>query len=367
MRIGFIVGRSDPFDGITCYSSILAAELQNLGHSVSLLACNDDAADPPPLNSTAHGTPLTVIGRHETVDQRAAKARAWVAHHKPQVVSIQFNCHHLGDRRGILKPFTSLAAQALKGVPVHMFFHELWFNAYEKKSLSNWLKGLVRRHYVVQLIQLLRPRQAFTNTDPYARQLGRLGVTSQVVPVFSHIPVLKSTQPKASWRTNNISAVIFGTLPPHWQGERAIRRLGEWARSQGKELRVLGMGRHGYDDHGWDRLRKVAASDASFERIGVVSEATASSILSLADFGISVTDFDYWTKSTTIAAMIEHGLPVIFDMQTHLRLAGTREGLANGHCSLALGRDFEIVELIETRSRDTANTYLTALCDLCGR
>jgi hypothetical protein len=280
------------------------------------------------------------------------------------VVSIQFNCHHLGDRRGILKPFSALAAPALMGVPVHIFFHELWFNAYQKSSLSNWLKGLIRRHYFVQLVRSVPPEKAFTNTEVYARQLGRLGIRAEVVPIYSSIPVLDLPDSHKSIYSNSISAVIFGTLPPHWRGERVIRKLGELARSQGKELRVVGMGRHGYDDLGWDRLRNEAAQHALFYRIGVVSDAEASTILSSADFGISVTDFEYLSKSTTVAAMLEHGLPVIFEARPRLRLAGSRAALDSYKNSSNIMDKFLITELGVCRFGNVVDSYLASFANI---
>jgi glycosyltransferase involved in cell wall biosynthesis len=358
MKIGFIMGRADPGDGIARYSQNLAEELARQGVSVAMLACNDDQGTAEGDHRTAGGIPITVIPRGVTVSERLQRTKLWRAEHAPSVLSLQFNCHQLGDRQGILRPFTELYRAAFSGLPLQITFHELWYDAYAVGSIGNWLKGQVRKHFLHRFLRIATPGSVVTPAEPYATALRRIGIKAESLPNFSNIPV-SPFRVKSPWvpafAPDFLTASIFGTIAPQAGVHDLVGILPGLANSVGRKLRVFGIGRHGYGGRGWQDIVTALGTSADCHALGFLSDADVSLALQNTDIGVSATDFAYCGKSASVAAMLAHSLPVIFSEHGRALLVTSRNSFSPTHAVLTHWlherREVEIVTIAQTAER----------------
>lgn len=315
MKVGIITGRADSGDGIARYSQNLAEELQRQGVSVAMLACNDDQGVAEGDHHTAGGIPIKVIPRGVAASERQQLAKSWIAKQEPSVLSLQFNCHQLGDHRGILRPFTDLYQAAMSDLPLQITFHELWYDAYARGSIGGWLKGQVRKHFLRRFLRVAKPRAVMTPAEPYVAALRRLGLGAESLPNFSNIPVTSSgihSKLVPARSPDFLTASIFGTIAPQAGVDRLVAIFLQLASTLGRKLRVFGIGRHGYEGRGWQAIVDALGPRAECHALGFLPDLEVSVAFQCSDVGISVTDFAFWGKSASVAAMLAHSLPVIF-------------------------------------------------------
>ena len=83
------------------------------------------------------------------------------------------------------------------------------------------------------------------------------------------------------------------------------------ALSRRKRGLILSVGQTAYADAGWRRVKNAAeAAGFGTAKLGLQPADAVSAILQEADIGIVTTEADLLGKSSTYAAMLEHGLPV---------------------------------------------------------
>ena len=114
---------------------------------------------------------------------------------------------------------------------------------------------------------------------------------------------------------------IFGALHPVWPPEPLFTLL----RKTGKKIVVAHIGGIGAGGALWGKLERDYAGVVEFKRLDRQSpERIAEFFRSEIDFGIATTPWELIGKSATVAAMLEHGVPVIVNRDDwHL---GTGDG-----------------------------------------
>jgi hypothetical protein len=193
-------------------------------------------------------------------------------------------------------------------------FHELWVNATESMKIR--ILSEFQRFLVQAIAKLLRPSIIHTSIHHYVSLLSQIGLEASILPLHSNICVLNCIEQEpieaASWHF-----VFFGSFDKQWQ-EEPILSLIEDARLSGgfKECIFYKLGRQSAFGHViWERLsslktRRIYPS-FRFLDCGELSESQLSSYLLRASFGISMAPIQWIGKSSSVAAMLEHGLPVI--------------------------------------------------------
>ncbi len=314
------------FDGVADYAENLARGLQARGHTVLQIGLNDFHDTARTFAEEREGRKILNLSAYSGWPERRERLAATLAEFKPDAVSVQYYWRgwwvgrHHGSMAALLRQVCGPRCRR------HIMFHETW------EEVSNATRlPLFARHFGVALTmisfyQRLRPQAAFTNTGLFARQLRRLGVTAEIAPVCSAIPVSAEDAGARAALWAQIEAagagtlargaawvvVMFGRLPPDWEAAEAMRWLTQARVASGRPEGVLvSIGKTAYGDEGW-KLAAAAARAAGFRttKLGLQDTAVVSQLMQLGDIGVVTTRGELLGKSTTYATMRQHGLPI---------------------------------------------------------
>jgi hypothetical protein len=310
VKILFICGSLEPGnDGVGDYTARLASELLRIGHKVSILAFNDKFSIH--LSSGAGEVPILRMPSDWALKTRFLKAKDWINEFKPDWISLQFVIFSF-NKKGL--PFGLASRLSALGTHCkwHIMFHELWVQKQKKFNIKRYLWGIAQRKLINNLIKKLNPRIIHTNTSLYQKKLTELGFQAHILPLFSNIPNiahlerLKNTALKPNGK---LIFVIFGTIHPGVPVKDFVEEVSNYAIKSGIQSTLTVIGRCGNEQESW--IRCWTAAGMMVNKLGEQSAINISKVLGAATFGISTTDIALIQKSGSVAAMYEHGLPVI--------------------------------------------------------
>jgi hypothetical protein len=298
VKIAFITTCLEPSrDGVGDYTAALAEECGRLGHETARVALCD------PFAVKSSDPRLLRLGVVENADQTEI-ARGFLRDFAPDVVSLQFVCYGFHPR-GLCWGAADLLRRVIGRVPVQVMFHELWIGAEKNASWKDRVVGAMQRACVTRLFSRLDIRAVHTTNPAYAAVLRERGVNTELLPLFGSVPPPQRparTERGAAWRF-----LMFGTLHPVWPPEPLFERL----RGLGVPVEIWHAGHIGAGAELWERMTQDYAGTFSFHKFGPQTPARLAEIFSDADFGIATTPWEIIGKSASVAAMLEHGLPVV--------------------------------------------------------
>ena len=100
---------------------------------------------------------------------------------------------------------------------------------------------------------------------------------------------------------------LFGSIHPAWSPEELFARL----QTLGRPIQVYHIGRIGPGESLWDEVVQRHEAEIRFQRFEEQSSENISHFFLSLDFGVATTPLSLIGKSSTVAAMLDHGLPVI--------------------------------------------------------
>ena len=258
------------------------------------------------------------LGRPE----RAALARQWVGDFNPDWVSLQYVCYgfHPKGLTGRWNPVFAELGDAARHR--HLMFHELWVGPPPfHRRLIGWGQQCVIR----DLHRRFRPSLVTTNLPAYQERLSGLGIMAKVLPLFGNVPLaLRDDQHIAGLlqaagsrlvqkpRGAVLNGVFFGTVHPDFAVAPLKRWLVELQSRTGRSVLLSLIGRVGAAaEFLTKQLGGSLPEDIEVVSLGEQPVEIISQALQFADFGINTGSPEYLGKSSTFAAMQEHGLPVV--------------------------------------------------------
>ncbi len=327
-------------DGVGDYTRGLAHEWIAAGHRCLLISLNEsDGTDEAEAGCV---TVLRLAGS-ATWKKRTEKALAALHEFQPDWVSLQFVCYGFHPK-GLTFEFTRHIAPLFTIGRRHVMLHELWIGESDGYGLKDRVIGWLQKRSVIGLLRTLRPAVVHTSNPVYRELLQRNGVRALELPLPGNIPVLTPTAGgleimlrkhgsplDSSSRDAWWVAGIFGTIHPQWSPVRFLDGLCRLACEKQKRLLFLHFGRTHQDGAAaWQKLADKFADRGKFLAIGPQSEAFLSTALQALDFGIATSPWALIGKSGSVAAMLDHGLPVaVPDDDWQLRRGPTPEPTAD--------------------------------------
>lgn len=314
MNILFVCTSLEPGrDGVGDYTRLLASGCVDAGHTCALLAINDEHARQPVLHEMqterGHELPVLRLSPEKSWAARFVHAQEFVEKHAPEWMSWQlvpYGFHPKGIIPDSAYEFTRLGL----GRNNHVLLHELWIGLSMGESLKNRVYGFFQRRALVEFIQHVSPVLLDTTNPAYRTVLVRRGFTPGILPLCGNIPVepMPSAPPSSEWVGG-----IFGTIHPQFDPYPCLAALSSAAKAARRSLRILGFGRLG--SHGeklFAQLKdRYKSGRIEFDNLGQRSPAEISRLLQSLDFGIGTHPWALIGKSGAVAAMLDHGLPVI--------------------------------------------------------
>lgn len=317
--------------GITDYSFWIAAAAARGGATVRMVLFREKAS-PTHLQRVSTAGP----GRVEVIDPGRGRAspeeivRA-VGEFRPDLVSLQFSPSDFRVGRSIHRPLAGLCAR-LRPFKVLLMVHETWTQSHLPATARNRAVAFLRRLEILLAWRKLRQPVVFASNPGHVRQLARAGLRPSRLPIFSNIPggprpgapadirsVLESLAepPRGVDRLPErpLIALFFARIPPEFDPRPFLACFRAEASSQGRAPVLLSVGATGYGGTGLRRLAETAG-ELPLLTLGHRAEPEITRLLHAADWGVSPTPFAFWEKSSSCAAMVAHGLPVVFSQRS---------------------------------------------------
>lgn len=337
MKIAFITSCLEPGrDGVGDYTRSLALQLQKGGGQCCLLSLCDPWSS---SSEASEGTPEVVpvpelrLGPALPWERRVALARAFLDRFGPEWVSLQFVPYGF-DKRGIVRGLGKYLQPLAQGRRVHVMFHELWIGG-SGSGLKERAVGSLQKACVLRLMQSLQPRAIHTSNGMYVRRLAGHGLRAGLLPMFGAIPVGQGNGDNwllpalsqagldlSGGRERALLLGFFGTLHPIWPPEPLLSLLLEAGRNSGKRVALLSIGRLGPGEELWARMAEAYRESLVFLRLSEQPVERVSQFLLSMDAGVAASPYSLLGKSSSAAAMQEHGLRVIVNRDDASASAG---------------------------------------------
>jgi hypothetical protein len=306
------------------------------------------------------GTPISVLrlARVKPWDQRIAEARDRLNSFQPDWVSFQFvpfGYHRKGLCAGLGRKLAAINSKTVW----HVMFHELWLGLDEKTPLKYRVLGAMQRTFIRDMIRNLRPRVVQTQAEPYRQVLTREKIPASVLPLISNVPYVKGD----GWtgllgpllaagqqmdRTKLYAAGIFGSVHPEWSAEEAVKVLLPLVQKSGKRLVLVFLGRNNFAPGALGELKSKLRDRADVVAAGERSIEEISKILQSLDLGLATSPRQAIQKSGSVAAMLEHGLPVLVT-RDDWRLRGIELQSRDMPSRLLTPKEFALLDTLPAR------------------
>jgi len=328
MRLAFLCDGLEPgANGIGDMARHHVQPLAARGTECLLVAINDHAADRVVSRASSpdhFGAPILRIPSASGYAATTRLVRERLGEFKPDWLSLQFVCHGFA-RKGILLAEPLWMPRAFAGYPLHVMMHELWVGHGVFHTPRKALVGALQKPMIRALLGRLKPRAVTTSCLFYADLLRGIGVEAGVIPLCGNVKV--GEEVGGPWLDARLSDCgldlarrgrehywlfgLFGTILEEWRPEALFARLAALAGAHGREAVVLSAGGSGRDMDALLASWRRRHPEMRFAALGRLAEAELSAFFNFLDFGL--TSHPHYTagKSGAIAAMLEHGLPVI--------------------------------------------------------
>lgn len=313
MKLLFLCTSLEPGrDGVGDYVRLLAEACIEAGHECRLVAVNDEHLARGGVE-WQHGQSQDIhclrLSPNERWDERLAAVQALVHEFSPDWLSWQIVPYGFHPKGLIPAEFAAFGALGRDRF-VHVMLHELWIGLSRGEPLKNLAWGTLQKRRLLNFMRALNPALIHTSNITYQTVLAREGCTAQILPLFGNIPIGEIVPPVP----NNSEWIggIFGTVHPQFPPIPCFDILEEGARASGRRLRLLGIGRLGeYGENMFAELNAEFGERLVATVVGEKEPADVSRLLQTLDFGIATHPWALVGKSGAVAAMLDHGLPVV--------------------------------------------------------
>ena len=317
MRIVFICGSLEPGrDGVGDYTRRLSLELTKQGHHVTALALSDGYVNRLlEEKQTIEDNDLSVLRLSASIplNERTARTKAWITKHNPDWLSLQFVPFSF-NQKGLPFYLPAFLKEVSKGKSWHIMFHELWVGMDSSASIKHLTWGWLQKRLLIKLVKELAPSVVHTHVNLYQLLLKQAGIPVKILPLFGNITLNEETKNARlsalhTKNRNRISLVHFGNIHDGAPIEDFANEASVFAHKMDIKIFLLLVGRYGQEGNRWSEIWKAQGLDV--ELLGEQRPSVISKVFLGSSFGLSSTPFALLQKSGSVAAMREHGLPVI--------------------------------------------------------
>mgnify|MGYP001380750152 CR=1 FL=1 len=328
MKISFVTGSLEPGrTGVGDYTRLLAGACRELGHEVQTIGLNDHFI-PSKWEGLQDDIPCLRFPESLTWEYKWQRASRFVDKFDPDWVSLQFVPYAFHDK-GLFNEFLRGFSKLTGKRRVQIKFHEIWIGEYPGAPMKEKVAGYLQKRLIRKLIKDSRPHIIhYTNAGAKVR-MERAGIPASHLPIFGNIKV---TGPKThDWLYQQLVSAgkrvtkdsirefvwfgFFGSIHPKWPARQILERLRMNTMAQDKRPGLLHAGILGKHRKRWGEIKNKYSGDWLIHSIGELPGEEISQYLMTLDYGLTSTPWDLVGKSGTIAAMVEHGLPVIINVE----------------------------------------------------
>lgn len=314
IKVLFLCGTLEPAkSGVADFILALARKLSTNGISCACLAIHDpyiQATESHLIHrSTQAGIDTLRISADHPWRLKAKLIKAQLDSLKPEYISLHY-VPYAYNAKGLPFALLSSLPPLRHRAQWEITAHELWVDP--TSSLRNRVLSKMQRLILRRLFTRLKPVVVHVTNHCYQSQLNEYAIKSCILPLFSSIPLCQLPSPTKQ-SSSQWTFVVFGSINRDWHPKQLLEQI-EFARRVHsiQSCRFVSIGNIGdYGAQLWDSLQLGPYPAFAFSRLGLLSTERVSEQLQLANFGICVAPSLLIEKSSSVAAMLGHGLPVI--------------------------------------------------------
>lgn len=360
MRITFICGCLNPgHDGVGDYTRKLAEQLSQLGHECQLIALKDTEDSQETRGHLQIFRHVQVLNDTETSTAVRKQIKAW----NPDWISLQFVCFSFHPK-GFIHRLTPFIHDIRATAELHVMFHELWVGEQPSLPLKLKVMGLIQRQQMLNAMKRWKPDVIHTSNPLYQFVLKQHNYSASILPLFSNIE-LSSTEEADTNTASNQRTLLFPFSQRHdWNITETLERLASLSHKAGVSLRLIQIGTIRSGSQHWSKIQSFCAAEGwPCKLLGPQDEATLSRHMHDADIGISSAHITLAGKSGAVAAMCEHGLPVICTTTASISKRFKPAPNHSHQLYSFFDSDERLVELFRNPPRTQPNPMLSAVAE----
>ncbi len=351
MRIVFVTGSlARGKDGVGDYTRWLVTEAATHGVSCRLLALADRHVSDSLIEGAGPDVGIMRLPFTMPWPARVRAATQFIRSSPPDWVSLQFVPYSF-HKKGLVGTLVRAMPALVGSARLHVMLHEIWID-----GGTFWRRRLVSAVQRRAILRLCRLPHALIHTSnrTYQQVLRERGVRAGVLPLFGSIPIAGSDA--TTWLARLLTAAgcdalsgpredwwlftLFGTLHPVWPPLPLLTDLQAAAAAAGKRIALISVGRLGAGERLWNETSAAHAARIPMLRLGEQPAKRISELLQTVDFGIATTPLTLIGKSATVAAMFDHGLPVVVNREDCCWQAPPTNDPREVALVIRMGRDF---------------------------
>lgn len=308
MKILFLLGSlEENKNGVADYVLNLTECLTKMGHEIAIISINDHKYITSKNEGIKYVSNSKIrLSSNLPINKKISIINDFVFNFKPHWVSLQFVSFAF-QKKGL--PFSLIKIlSGIKDYPLHIMFHELWIDYNVTKNLKHNILGRLQKICLELIIKKLNP-QLITSSIPFYVSKFK-AFKAELLPLFGNIKPINftnSTQPK-----KELNVVFFGSFSPNITDFIAqLIWLKKYAKVHKLDVKFNVIGNNGvHKEDAFLQIKNILGRYA-LNYIGEKKAEQISELFFNADLGVSRADYNYFGKSGSTLAMLEHGLPVL--------------------------------------------------------
>ena len=318
MKILFVCGSQAPGrDGVGDYTRRLACEITRQGHQTAIIAIGDRHVQEEWQGQQEEDNIKIAVLRlpsHLDWDKRFTAAKSYIDAFNPGWISLQFVLFTF-DKRGIPFGLSNKIKKLLNNrTKLHIMFHELWIGINKEAPLKQKMLGYVQQQILRSFLNKVKPSVIHTHSSVYRNNLMRLGFQAKPLPLFNNLPVDEaifepSEEGKREEQKTRLIFSLFGGIHAGAPAEKFADELVQYTASKHIKAEIRIIGRTSKEQEVW--LATFQTKNIETKVLGELSTSEVNKVLLTSHFGLNTTPVSLADKSSSIATMLGHGLPVI--------------------------------------------------------
>jgi len=340
MRILFIAPSTIPgASGVGDYTTSLAEECARQGVPSALASLEETLITPEEkyTRTEEHGIPLLRISSSLPWSEKARLLREFADGFHPDWVSLQFVCFGFHPR-GLVFSLGRRLRWALPKVKWHVMFHEIWVGRMKGAPWKTRILGWAQMFSIRSTIRFLEPLLCHTSNPTYRNLLPEAGVEPLELPLFGNIPIPDPLMPHLLFEELEAAGLeapvsherycifgIYGTLHPVWPPEPFLSHVQKACQQMKKTPVFVSIGSIGVGEELWRTMGHTYEPAVRFVRLGHQSPEKIAHFFAGLDFGVAASNYQLIGKSSSAAAMLEHGVPLVANREEFYGLPSDHE------------------------------------------
>lgn len=340
MRILFIAPSTIPgASGVGDYTTSLAQECARQGVPAALVSFEENQISPAEkfTRTEEHGVPFLRISAALSWSEKARLLKDFGDEFKPDWISLQFVCFGF-HRRGLVFGLGSRLRRIFPRVKWHVMFHEIWVGRMQGAPWKTRILGWLQMFSIRSTMRFLEPTLCHTTNPTYRCVLPEAGVEPLELPLFGNIPLPEPLMPHLLLDQLAAAGVeapvtrerycifgIYGTLHPVWPPEPFLAHVLKACQQMKKTPVFVSIGSIGVGEELWKTMAQTYEPSIRFVRLGHQQPEMIAHFFAGLDFGVAASNYQLIGKSSSAAAMLEHGVPLVANRQEFYGLPSDNE------------------------------------------